>query len=314
MAAIERAGRAGAAAGRGLRSLASPAGLRGCGTELAWIAAHAALYPLGVLAEQTGQDTGAHRLDRLSPLQPRPADRRRRGGRHADPAGARAGRQPVGLHRAAPLAAPPRLRPRAHRQLQPAHARRAGRGPLAGPGGRVAVRADGVRAGARDRALARRGDRPLLRAAARRRRPGAHPGHARRPARGTQTRPAAAGAGCAGSCGRARTCSPSWPARRPAAGPGSSPSGATWTRSSIPSGNARIDHPDLDARNVLLRGVGHTSLPVDGRVAREVSRTLAHLDQDGAAVGAPDPADADVLDTPRTRVEHGRAVGIAPFG
>ena len=68
MAAIERAGRAGAAAGRGLRSLASPAGLRGCGTELAWIAAHAALYPLGVLAEKTGQDTGAHRLDRLSPL------------------------------------------------------------------------------------------------------------------------------------------------------------------------------------------------------------------------------------------------------
>ena len=80
-----------------------------------------------------------------------------------------------------------------------------------------------------------------------------------------------------------------------------------------PKCNARIDHPDLDARNVLLRGVGHTSLPVDGRVAREVSRTLAHLDQDGAAVGTPDPADADVL-TLRAPGRARKGRGIAPFG
>lgn len=46
----------------------------------------------------------------------------------------------------------------------------------------------------------------------------------------------------------------------------------------IPQPNARIDHPDLRARNVLVRGVGHLSLPVDGRVIREIAGTLALLD------------------------------------
>lgn len=46
----------------------------------------------------------------------------------------------------------------------------------------------------------------------------------------------------------------------------------------IPQSNARIDHPDLQARNVLVRGVGHLSLPVDGRVIREIASTLAQLD------------------------------------
>ena len=44
----------------------------------------------------------------------------------------------------------------------------------------------------------------------------------------------------------------------------------------IPQGNARVLHPDLQARNVLVRGVGHMSLPVDGRVIREIGATLAH--------------------------------------
>ena len=30
----------------------------------------------------------------------------------------------------------------------------------------------------------------------------------------------------------------------------------------VPKRAARIDHPDLDARNVLVRGVGHMSLPI----------------------------------------------------
>lgn len=56
----------------------------------------------------------------------------------------------------------------------------------------------------------------------------------------------------------------------------------------IPKRNARVVHPDLNARNVFVRGVGHMSLPVDGRVVHEISTTLAHLDQDGSilATGA----------------------------
>jgi len=52
----------------------------------------------------------------------------------------------------------------------------------------------------------------------------------------------------------------------------------------VPQRNARITHPDLNARNVLVRGVGHMSLPVDGRVVREISSTLAHLDHDGSTI------------------------------
>lgn len=46
----------------------------------------------------------------------------------------------------------------------------------------------------------------------------------------------------------------------------------------IPQTNARIDHPDLKVRNVLVRGVGHLSLPVDGRVVKQIAGTLALLD------------------------------------
>lgn len=46
----------------------------------------------------------------------------------------------------------------------------------------------------------------------------------------------------------------------------------------IPQPHARIEHPDLDARNVLVHGVGHLSLPVDGRVIREIGTALATLD------------------------------------
>ena len=36
--------------------------------------------------------------------------------------------------------------------------------------------------------------------------------------------------------------------------------------------------------NVLVEGVGHISLPIDGRVVREMCTALAHLDQDGTAL------------------------------
>jgi hypothetical protein len=35
-------------------------------------------------------------------------------------------------------------------------------------------------------------------------------------------------------------------------------------------------------RNVQVQGVGHISLPIDGRVVREICTTLAHLDHDGS--------------------------------
>lgn len=54
----------------------------------------------------------------------------------------------------------------------------------------------------------------------------------------------------------------------------------------VPKQSARLDHPDLSARNILVRGVGHMSLPIDRRIVREITTTLAHLDSDGATVTA----------------------------
>ncbi|CAN5157091.1 alpha/beta fold hydrolase [soil metagenome] len=49
----------------------------------------------------------------------------------------------------------------------------------------------------------------------------------------------------------------------------------------VPKRSARVVHLDLAARNVLLHGVGHMSLPIDGRVVHEIATLLAHLDEDG---------------------------------
>jgi hypothetical protein len=43
----------------------------------------------------------------------------------------------------------------------------------------------------------------------------------------------------------------------------------------IPTTAGRCDHPDLQVRNVLVRGVGHTSLPFHRGVLDEVAATLA---------------------------------------
>ena len=53
-----------------------------------------------------------------------------------------------------------------------------------------------------------------------------------------------------------------------------------------PKTSAELRHPDLRARNVFVRGVGHMSLPVDGRVVHEICATLAHLDTDGTTLTA----------------------------
>jgi triacylglycerol lipase len=54
----------------------------------------------------------------------------------------------------------------------------------------------------------------------------------------------------------------------------------------MPKRSAELDHPDLSTRNVLVKGVGHMSLPIDGRVVREIAALLAHLDEDGTTVTA----------------------------
>jgi hypothetical protein len=43
----------------------------------------------------------------------------------------------------------------------------------------------------------------------------------------------------------------------------------------LPTSSGRCDHPDLNARNVLVRGIGHMSLPRRRAVVDEVAATLA---------------------------------------
>jgi hypothetical protein len=52
----------------------------------------------------------------------------------------------------------------------------------------------------------------------------------------------------------------------------------------VPKRAARIDHPDLDARNVLVRGVGHMSLPIHRRTVHEIGLMLAQLDPHGGTL------------------------------
>jgi triacylglycerol lipase len=54
----------------------------------------------------------------------------------------------------------------------------------------------------------------------------------------------------------------------------------------VPRRAAKVEHPDLQSRNVLVRGVGHMSLPISRRAVHEISATLAQLDQAGATVRA----------------------------
>jgi len=42
----------------------------------------------------------------------------------------------------------------------------------------------------------------------------------------------------------------------------------------IPGHNARLDHPDLHAQNIQVRGVGHLSMPNNGRIAFTISQAL----------------------------------------
>lgn len=84
----------------------------------------------------------------------------------------------------------------------------------------------------------------------------------------------------------------------------------------VPKRSARLDHPDLAARNVLVRGVGHMSLPISGRVVHEIARLLAHLDEDGTTlhagvtpIGAAAPAPSPEPAVPHRRGGRGTAAG-----
>lgn len=57
----------------------------------------------------------------------------------------------------------------------------------------------------------------------------------------------------------------------------------------VPSRSGRCDHPDLAARNVLVHGIGHLSLPRHRGVVEEVAATLAGL---RPASGRPVPSAA----------------------
>ena len=51
-----------------------------------------------------------------------------------------------------------------------------------------------------------------------------------------------------------------------------------------PKEHAQVVHPDLAATNVLVRGVGHLSLPARGSVGRGIAAILAQLDTAGTAL------------------------------
>ena len=58
----------------------------------------------------------------------------------------------------------------------------------------------------------------------------------------------------------------------------------------VPRHNARLDHPDLVARNVVVRGSGHLSLPIKGGIVHQISTVLAHLESGEAEDFAVPPA------------------------
>jgi triacylglycerol lipase len=54
----------------------------------------------------------------------------------------------------------------------------------------------------------------------------------------------------------------------------------------VPHESARIDHPDLSARNVLVHNMGHMSIPRGGRVSHEIATLLSQLDHEGHTLSA----------------------------
>ena len=79
----------------------------------------------------------------------------------------------------------------------------------------------------------------------------------------------------------------------------------------VPHASARIEHPDLRVRNVLVQGVGHISLPIDGRVVREICATLAHLDHDGSTLAEGVPPISSTPSSPNASIPRRLRVAAA---
>jgi Palmitoyl protein thioesterase len=290
-----RVGDTGRAASRGLRSLTSPAGLRGAGTELAWVAAHAALYPLGFRPERSAERPGPRRIDDLSP-------------------------QHRGLlaHDAAAAATPVLLvhgmvDNRSIFTLLRRSLRRCGFGQVRTVN--YSVFTSDVRTAAAE--LGRAVDRVRAETGYERVHVVAHSlgGVIARYAVQRQGADARVhtlvtlgsphGGTAAARMLPLRLCRQLRPGSdllAELAGPAPECRTrflAVWSdldQLVYPKANARIDHPDLDAASVLVRGVGHMSLPANPQVARAVTRALVHLDPDGtrtAGSSADSRADTD---------------------
>jgi triacylglycerol lipase len=54
----------------------------------------------------------------------------------------------------------------------------------------------------------------------------------------------------------------------------------------VPHDNARLRHPDLITQNELAHGVGHMSLPINARVGQRVAQVLGELNADGSALSS----------------------------
>jgi pimeloyl-ACP methyl ester carboxylesterase len=75
----------------------------------------------------------------------------------------------------------------------------------------------------------------------------------------------------------------------------------------VPARSAMITHPDLDARNLPARGIGHLALPVSGRVVHQICTSLVLTDHDGASPShraATDPALAAPAMTAMTAIQE----------
>jgi hypothetical protein len=69
----------------------------------------------------------------------------------------------------------------------------------------------------------------------------------------------------------------------------------------VPSANGRVEHPDLQARNILAPGVGHTSLPVRGRIVHQICTTLVHLAHAGLGASEKVTSITQPLDNPQVK-------------
>jgi triacylglycerol lipase len=278
----ERIGRAGRSAHRGARSLLSPTGLRGAAVEVAWVAAHAALYPLGALTERA-RPQRTHDFNSLTPVQ--------RGLLLGDFEAAgtpillvhgmvdnrsiftvlRRTLQRRGFHRVLSLNYSVRTGDvRAAAERLSAHVEE-----ICADTGFERIHLIGHSMGgliARYYVQCLGGDErvhTLVTLGS------PHGGTATAylvPHRlGRQLRP--------GSDIIAELAAPAPQCRTRFL--------ALWSdldQMMVPKTNARIDHPDLVARNVLVPGVGHMSLPIHRHAVHEISMMLAQLDEDGTTL------------------------------